>query len=201
MKIQSTKCSEIPAHLANPFKINEYFLSVFSENNQSCLESIYYRTNTFNSNLKFNFKVIDLNTLNSINNIKSNVSDCDGISLQMLNLCLPMIEMYILHIINLCLKRGYFPAQWKKGIVLALPKKTNPTSVNKPRPTIILPLLYKVLEGAACFQIYEYLNPNNIIPLHQSGFQKRYSTVTALANLSFLIVSTKKGCYPSFTRF
>lgn len=54
MTIQSTKYSKIPALLANPFKRNDYFSSVYKENNQSCLELIFlYRTNTFNSNFKF----------------------------------------------------------------------------------------------------------------------------------------------------
>lgn len=125
MNIQASKNNDIPYELADPYKINDAFISVFQNSNENCFEKIaYYRTNKFNFNKTFEFSLVDVDTISkTIGAIKSNSSGVDNISLEMLKLCMPVISIYITHIVNCCLESGYFPDQWKKAVVVPLPKK------------------------------------------------------------------------------
>nr|CAI5849653.1 unnamed protein product [Callosobruchus analis] len=170
----NSKSAEIPKHLKNPHKVNDYFTSTFQNSDLECSDSIFfYRTNKFQESCSFSLTTVDLGTvLNVITNIKSNAGGVDGVTLQMLKLCFPVIGKWILHIINICLERGYFPSCWKVAVVTPLPKVHNPKSLNDLRPISLLPVLSKVLERIVYLQICDYLNRHNIIPVHQSGFQK-----------------------------
>ena len=48
------------------------------------------------------------------------------------------------------------------------------------RPILIIPVVAKVLERIVYNQLYHYLNENNLLSGHQSGFRSLHSTVTAL---------------------
>nr|CAI5840107.1 unnamed protein product [Callosobruchus analis] len=187
----NSKSAEIPKHLKNPHKVNDYFTSTFQNSDLECSDSIFfYRTNKFQESCSFSLTTVDLGTvLNVITNIKSNAGGVDGVTLQMLKLCFPVIGKWILHIINICLERGYFPSCWKVAVVTPLPKVHNPKSLNDLRPISLLPVLSKVLERIVYLQICDYLNRHNIIPVHQSGFQKNLSSTTALAYLADTIIT------------
>nr|CAI5846112.1 unnamed protein product [Callosobruchus analis] len=191
MQVQvNSKSAEIPKHLRNPHKVNDYFTSTFQNSDLECSDSIFfYRTNKFQENCSFSLTTVDLGSvLNVITNIKSNAGGVDEVTLQMLKLCFPVIGKWILHIINICLERGYFPSCWKVAVVTPLPKVHNPKSLNDLRPISLLPILSKVLEQIVYLQICDYLNGHNIIPVHQSGFQKNLSSTTALAYLGDTII-------------
>nr|CAI5833665.1 unnamed protein product [Callosobruchus analis] len=89
----NSKSADIPKHLINPHKINDYFTSTFQNNDLECSNSIFfYRTNKFQENCSFSLTTADQRTvLNVINNIKSNAGGVDGVTLQMLKLCFPVI--------------------------------------------------------------------------------------------------------------
>nr|CAI5861082.1 unnamed protein product [Callosobruchus analis] len=192
MHIQNNNCINIPDNLANPYEINDYFTTMFLKNNEHCVDKIFmYTFSRFSDNNTFSLRPIDSNTLSTIiSGITSNASGLDGISLHMLKLCLPVINDYLLHIINSCLEIGYFPDQWKTALVIPKPKCSNPASFNDLRPISLLPVLSKLLERAVHMQLFEYLTRTKILPLHQSGFQKHHSTTTSLAYLSDSILSS-----------
>ncbi|KAK9712895.1 hypothetical protein QE152_g24633 [Popillia japonica] len=54
--------------------------------------------------------------------IKPSSTGADGISVQMLRLCCPVILPYLTHLINICLERRSFPSPWKHALICSLPK-------------------------------------------------------------------------------
>lgn len=50
------------------------------------------------------------------------------------------------------------------------------------RAISVLSVIAKLLERRVCNQLTSYLNDNEILTKHQSGFRKSYSTLTSLLN-------------------
>lgn len=191
MNIKNNNNAEIPSDLCNVSEINNFFLSVFTKNNNDCLENIaYYNNNKLNNEFSFAFHLVDTATIiKFISKIKSNASGSDGISLQIIKLCIPAIADYITHIMNSCLEQGYFPETWKEALVVPIPKTSNPTSYNELRPISLLTILSKILEKIVYDQINDYLSNTKLLPKHQSGFRKGHSTASALMNMSDNIIT------------
>nr|CAI5860341.1 unnamed protein product [Callosobruchus analis] len=182
LNIRSKKDCNIPQELSDPYKINDAFCKVFQESDLECAERIaFYRTH---SSVCFNFSLVSESiVIEAVNKIKSNSCGVDGVTLQMVKLCLPVISIYLTHIVNCCLESGYFPEQWRKARVIPLPKTANPTSYDQLRPVSLLPVLSKILERVAYDQILAYLNSNSLLPLRQSGFRTGHSTTSAVCDL------------------
>lgn len=185
LKIVSSQESSIPLNLAKPESVNNYFASVFQQNNNDCKDAItFYRCNLKDKNKTFTLKLAtQQQILNIIKKIKSNSCGSDNVSREMVVLCLPVILDYITHIINCCIEVGYFPDSWKESIIIPLPKTAQPASYNDLRPISLLPILAKVLEAVVYKQLYEYLTVNKYIPVNQSGFRSGHSTSTAIMEL------------------
>ena len=75
----------------------------------------------------------------------------------------------------------YFPDEWKNARITPLFKKVGSRSdPSNYRPISIIPVVAKVFERIIYDQLYHYLNENNPLRRHQSGFRSLHSTVTAL---------------------
>ena len=150
----------MPIGLQDPDEINRYCLSVFQKTND-CFDKI----NRLDMNLHFAFSMETRQSIFShVYGIGSNAAGSDGITLFMLKLSLPVILDHLTHIINSCLKAGYFPNCWKTSIVCPVPKVKNPRAAGD-------------------------LRPISLLPVHQSGFSSGHSTATALSNLIDNIVT------------
>nr|CAH7732385.1 unnamed protein product [Callosobruchus chinensis] len=185
LKVQESNLTDLPDCLSDPTKINNFFTNVFQNSDASCFEKTeFYSNSRLNKNINFQLKLIDMATLlKIIRGIKSNACGSDGITIEMVRLCLPAIAPYVLHLINSCLEIGYFPQLWKEALILPLPKIPAPRTPSDLRPISILPVLSKVLERAISSQLTEFLEVSAILPSHQSGFRKGHSTTTALARV------------------
>ena len=87
------------------------------------------------------------------------------------------------HIINLSLKEGRVPHEWKRASITPLFKGgDNMLPVNY-RPISVLSVLSKVLEKLVFKQVYSYLDKNDILVSNQYGFRPKYSTTFALLDL------------------
>ena len=84
------------------------------------------------------------------------------------------------HIINLSIRSGCFPEDWKISKVLPLYKENIKSDPNNYRPISILPVVSKVLEKVMFKQRYECLTDNNLLAVSQYGFRPKHSTLTAL---------------------
>jgi hypothetical protein len=80
-------------------------------------------------------------------------------------------------IYNSMLRLCYFSVQWKYAqlIMIAKPGKP-PTETNSCRPISLLPTLSKVFERLILKRLEETVPINDIIPMHQFGFQANHSS-------------------------
>ena len=89
--------------------------------------------------------------------------------------------MYLLSpIIDLSIRCGYFPDEWKISKLLPLYKEDIKSDPNNCRPISILPVVSKIIEKVIFKQLYEYLTHKNLLAGSQNGFRPVHSSLTAL---------------------
>ena len=87
----------------------------------------------------------------------------------------------ISYIINLSLRTGQVPTDWKIARVVPLHKSGSAADVNNYRPISILPVISKVLERAVHHQLMDYLERNKLLSDKQFGYRSKRSTELATA--------------------
>ena len=102
---------------------------------------------------------------------------------------LPRISLQtLLNIFNRIWEEGTFPESWTKATIIPIPKPnkdhTNPTNY---RPIALTSCLCKTMERMINNRLNFYLESNNIISEHQSGFRKNRSTADQLVRLESYI--------------
>jgi hypothetical protein len=80
-----------------------------------------------------------------------------------------------------CLRRGHFPVQWKRSLLLPIvkPGKEGLNEVHKYRPISLINIGGKVLEKLLIYRINHYLYSNSVLNKNQYGFLPQKSTVDA----------------------
>lgn len=178
--------NNIPSYLCDVNGINDFFIDSvqgIAEPDADVLK--LYENVKSDLPTKFKFSVItDEDVVKFLNTVKSKATGNDNISLQMVQLCCPLIVPFITHIINCCLSEGVFPAEWKVALIHPIAKINSPKELKDLRPISILPTLSKVLEKIMDSQIRVYLEERQLFPGCQSGFRKNYSCTTAMLNIS-----------------
>uniref|UniRef100_A0A1Y1M988 Reverse transcriptase domain-containing protein n=1 Tax=Photinus pyralis TaxID=7054 RepID=A0A1Y1M988_PHOPY len=191
------KAVGIPAHLNDADMMNTSFANVSTLDSQSENKLVKFYSEHLRKvfSKSFSFAEVDERTvLRHISRVKSKSAGSDGITIKMLNLCCPYILPYLTYLINVCLKTGTYPDDWKLAYVTPLPKISKPSTVNDLRPISILPVLSKVLEKVMSEQINEFLKVESILPNTQSAFRVGYSCTTALLNVTNdIICSVDQG--------
>lgn len=107
----------------------------------------------------------------------------DNISAKFLKMAEPIIFTPICEIINISIKTGIFPDQWKMAKVIPIPKTGNLQDPNNYRPISILPIISKIAERHIFNSLYKYLSKYNLLYKLQSGFRKYHSCETALIRI------------------
>ena len=87
----------------------------------------------------------------------------------------------IAYAINLSLRSGQVPADWKIAQVIPLHKSGNTSDENNHRPISVLPVVSKILEKAVHHQLMDYLERNNLLSQNQFGYRSQCSTDLATA--------------------
>ena len=119
--------------------------------------------------------------LQTINTAKA--CGCDGISAQMLNKAGDSIVKPLTKLLNICIETNKFPSMWKKANVIPIYKKDDKENVGNYRPVSILPSLSKIFERIIFKNMFNFIQDNNLLTKHQSGFKPNDSTVNQLAYL------------------
>lgn len=187
---------DVPKHLKQPDKINDFFIdSICNINSSVNLQTLDMYNKTKATDNVFQFLLLrEADIFNAIQQLKSNASGTDHLSLEMIKLCCPTIVPVLVHIFNSCIEDSTFPSYWKNAIVVPYPKTSDPKSLSELRPISLLPVLSKIFEQLLHSQILTYLNENNLIPTCQSGFRKGHSTSSALVKvLDDLVRNTDEG--------
>lgn len=129
---------------------------------------------------------------NIIKNLASKTSTShDYISNKMLKKVCDIIKVPMAHLVNLSMKIGFMPTDWKLGKVTPIFKSSDPTLVTNYRPISILPSLSKCVESAVYNQVIRYLESNNILFKDQYGFRRKHSAEQLLLKLHKAIFEAK----------
>ena len=92
----------------------------------------------------------------------------------------PVIVSSLTFIINLSIRSGIFPDDWKIAKVTPIYKDENKTNPNNYRPISVLSAVAKLIERIIFDQFYSYLAEHNLLTESQSGFRPQHSTLSAL---------------------
>ena len=104
----------------------------------------------------------------------NSVNSADEVHYQLLK-HLPRISLQtLLNIFNRMWEQGTFPESWTKATIIPIPKlnKDHTNSTNY-RPIALTSCLCKTMERMINNRLNFYLESDNIIPEHQSGFRKK----------------------------
>ena len=104
----------------------------------------------------------------------------DGISSSMLKHTADAIAPSLTKLFNLSIQLGQLPSQWKRSLIVPIPKSSSTGSPSCYRPISLLPIVSKVLERHICNILMDHLQSLNFISNNQWGFLEGRSTVTAL---------------------
>ena len=111
----------------------------------------------------------------------------DQIPGRILKECAYEIAPSLTHLINLSLRVGCVPKDWKRANIVPVYKKGNKEDVTNYRPISLLSLVSKIAERCVFAPFYSFI-AGNIYPL-QHGFVKGRSTVTQLLDTVHRITS------------
>ena len=95
-----------------------------------------------------------------------------------------LIAAPLAYVINLSLKTGIVPSDFKLGKVVPLYKSGQHNILDNYRPITILPAASKILEKCVHSQLLSYLEEHKLLSVNQFGFRRNRST--ELANILFV---------------
>lgn len=94
-----------------------------------------------------------------------------------------IVLAHLANVMTLCLRKGRFPAVWKRAILVLIPKgQITAASVTKARPICLLDELGKTLERVIALRVNRWMegNPDCALSSNQYGFRRQRFTVDAL---------------------
>lgn len=183
-----TANNDIPDCLSNVDSINKFFIEGIPPLHQNHTDLLkYFNNNTYHNlvDSQFNLTLINKEVILSIiNKITTCASGIDDINSSMIKMSYPVIQNFLLHIINSCILENYFPEKWKIALIRPIPKSPDVKEYKDLRPISILPYMSKILEHVLNDQIKTYAKNNQILARHQSGFRAGHSCASALLKIS-----------------
>ena len=108
----------------------------------------------------------------------------------MLQLCPLQVAIPLQIIFQKCISSGTFPNFGKYANIQPIHNKGNRQIKNNYRPISLLPICGKIIEKIIFDNVYIFLNNNNLISKHQSGFRPGDSTICQLISITSTIYET-----------
>ena len=90
-----------------------------------------------------------------------------------------VVQEYYVELYSACLRLKVVPSQWKRSIVVPIPKKPGATSLNDLRPLKLLEVTRKAVLGIVKARIKDVLEREGVLHPAQHGFRSGRSTATA----------------------
>ena len=120
----------------------------------------------------FNFlEITEEDVVNALSTIKtSHGSGVDGISGYFIKTLITILARPLSYLFNCSLLNGTFPDSWKVARIAPIFKEGPTDDPSNYRPISVLPVLSRLFEKIVYNQLCNYLNENQFIYRHQSGF-------------------------------
>ena len=109
----------------------------------------------------------------------------DGISILMLKLYGSSISKSLFLLFKHNLENESFPNEWKKANIVPIHKKGDKQLIQNYRPVSLLPIFGKIFEKIIFNSLFKYLENNNLLNPHQSGFRPGDSCVHQLLSITY----------------
>jgi Reverse transcriptase (RNA-dependent DNA polymerase) len=123
--------------------------------------------------------------INIINSLQPKQSfDIDGVNNKLIKFLKFEIAGPLVHIFNLSLAQGIFPAKLKTSKTVPIFKAGDKTLCDNYRPISLLSSISKILEKAVANRLTRHLKDNDLLCHEQFGFQEGTSTVHHLLKLT-----------------
>ena len=87
-------------------------------------------------------------------------------------------------VINNSFKTGIFPSELKQSLIIPLHKGDCKSDLNNYRPISLLMVFSKVCKRAMYNSVYSFVESFDLLHKKQFGFQKKHSTVDAIAEIT-----------------
>lgn len=161
----------------SPVELNDHFGKSFNPGSVS-----YNDPTDLNCKIDgFHFRAVEIDELwSGICSLKSSSLGLDNVDIRFIKLIFPIVGLHLLNFFNLVFTHSRFPTQWKKSIIIPIPKTKRPSCLGDFRPISILCSLSKVFEKLMKNQMLLYLNSNSLFCELQSGYRKCHSTSSAV---------------------
>ena len=111
-----------------------------------------------------------------------------------------LIDQFVF-LVNLSFRTGKFPTDWKKAIIIPLPKDGDLSICHNYRPISLLPVPGKIIEKIYHSRLMSYLEDDHILTEKQGGFRKNNSTINTVTNFTHEIYSAINNHKISLTTF
>ena len=123
----------VPDELGTVDEINDYFVNIPQvDPDPETLD--FYLNNRHESVMGFDFRLATVEEIKTaLFSIKSRAVGVDGISIDMLLYCCPLIVPVITHLVNCCIETHIIPGNWKMSHVIPIQKVNSPSEF-KDRP-------------------------------------------------------------------
>jgi hypothetical protein len=95
------------------------------------------------------------------------------------NVTLTLVQQYLTHLFNLCLRLSHFPNSWKEAKIITLPKPVkDPKFPQNLHPTSLLSTKGKLFEKFILKIVQRHNDERGLLNASQFGFRARHSTTT-----------------------
>jgi hypothetical protein len=134
------------------------------------------------------FEILGLGPIHILDVIKSmpgkNSSDINNISMKLIKFVQYEICVPLAYIFRLSIDSGIFPQKFKNTGVVPIFKNGSPLSPDNYRPIALVNCFSKILERIVATSLYNHLDLNELLYIHQYGFQRGKSTEHNLVQIT-----------------
>ena len=113
----------------------------------------------------------------------SRATGSDGVSLQLVRRCFPVVGPHLLRVINASIVSGKVPALWKHARVVPIHKSGDRSQPASFRPISVLSVPAKITENLVSAQLTNYLDENRLMSPTQYAYRAHHSTESAVVDL------------------
>ena len=131
----------------------------------------------------------------------SKSSGIENVSSYALKVAFKALMPKVTRMFNLSIRTAQYPDDWKKALVIPIPKTGNLGRVQNYRPISLLPLPGKIMEKLMHAQLSNHLEKQELLTTKQHGFRKEHSTIHSIAQVTNYISKKIDSRIPTLAAF